>query len=98
MEFSTLRTVIAIVATCVTPAMALAFDPGAAKLQQSFADQMVTVRIGRATETHNITIATYQTLLNQGVPATLVDMPLEEQDQLHQLMLKSAGWSVGVFR
>ncbi len=98
MEFSTLRICALIVLAACVPAAVLANDPPVTKLQQSFSDQIVTVRIGEMTETRDITIAAYQVLMNQGVPTTLVDMPPAQQDELRQLMIQSTGWSVGVFR
>ncbi len=98
MESSTLRACAAIVLATLLPTFAVADDAQVAKLQQSFGDTLITVRIADFPETHDITIAAYQVLLDQGIPTTLVDMPPQEQDELRALMNDSTGWSVGVFR
>ncbi len=98
MDFSTLRMTLAIAIATLLPGTALSDDADVGKLQQSFGQELITVRIGDFAETHDITLAAYQTLVNQGIPTTLVNMPVAEQKQLRALVPGQSGWNVGVFR
>lgn len=93
MELPTLRVMAALALIGLMPMQAAADTS-----QVTRNEQMISVRIGSETKVHTITLAAYRLLVNQGIPTTLIAMPKPRQRASGELMIKSAGWSVGVFR